>query len=134
MHLLSSKICLCFLSGILFDSCFFAKAWFLKLDCLIYQEEETQVTGVIMMMDLKGVGFSHAKNISPFYAKRIMGLLQVLGVATLLWRKGLCVPSPSNLYASGFPKYLRQFVYNLWHETICFLDMKFCGFLKKTEF
>jgi len=31
-----------------------------------------------MMMDLRGLGFGQAKNISPFYAKRITSLLQVL--------------------------------------------------------
>lgn len=41
------------------------------------QEDETQVTGIIMIADLDGLSLSHAKNISPFYAKKISGLLQV---------------------------------------------------------
>ena len=41
------------------------------------QEEETQIRGIIMLNDLKGVGFKHARSVSPFHAKRIMGLLQV---------------------------------------------------------
>ncbi|KAL4217917.1 hypothetical protein ACF0H5_022656 [Mactra antiquata] len=48
---------------------------FLTLSKLV-EDEETQVSGIIMLMDLKGMGFSHAKNISPFYAKRIASLLQ----------------------------------------------------------
>ena len=46
-------------------------------DMFVVQDEETQVNGIVMMMDLDGVGWSHAKNISPLYAKRIMGLIQV---------------------------------------------------------
>ncbi|XP_061183887.1 alpha-tocopherol transfer protein-like [Saccostrea echinata] len=42
----------------------------------IIQDEATQVNGIIMVMDLDGVGWAHARNISPFYAKRIMSLLQ----------------------------------------------------------
>ena len=30
-----------------------------------------------MMMDLTDIGWNHARNISPFYAKRVMSLLQV---------------------------------------------------------
>ncbi|XP_048727428.2 alpha-tocopherol transfer protein-like isoform X1 [Ostrea edulis] len=42
----------------------------------IIQDEATQVNGVVMVMDLEGVGWAHAKSISPFYAKRAMSLLQ----------------------------------------------------------
>ena len=35
------------------------------------------MNGVIMMMDLADIGWNQAKNISPFYAKRVMSLLQV---------------------------------------------------------
>ncbi|XP_022291415.1 alpha-tocopherol transfer protein-like isoform X2 [Crassostrea virginica] len=48
---------------------------FLTLSKLI-QEEESQVNGVLMVMDLKNVGWKHVKNISPLYSKRIMSLLQ----------------------------------------------------------
>ncbi|KAJ8322385.1 hypothetical protein KUTeg_000856 [Tegillarca granosa] len=42
----------------------------------IIQEEETQINGVRMVIDLSNIGWSHAKNISPFYAKRVSALLQ----------------------------------------------------------
>ena len=35
------------------------------------------MNGIVLCMDLQGMGFSHAKSISPFYAKRVMSLLQV---------------------------------------------------------
>lgn len=42
----------------------------------LIEDEETQVNGIILMMDLNGFGWSQGKNISPFYAKRVMGLIQ----------------------------------------------------------
>lgn len=51
------------------------KTNFLTLSKLI-QDEQTQVCGVVMMMDLTDIGWNHARNISPFYAKRVMSLLQ----------------------------------------------------------
>ncbi|KAK3602096.1 hypothetical protein CHS0354_029519 [Potamilus streckersoni] len=48
---------------------------FITLSKLI-EDEETQINGVVMIADLKGMGWNHAKNMSPFYAKRIAGLLQ----------------------------------------------------------
>ncbi|XP_021376046.1 alpha-tocopherol transfer protein-like [Mizuhopecten yessoensis] len=48
---------------------------FLTLSKLI-EEEETQVNGIVMVIDLKDLSWSHAKNVSPFYAKRISSLLQ----------------------------------------------------------
>lgn len=48
---------------------------FLTLSKLI-QDEATQVSGVVMMMDLGDIGWAQARNISPFYAKRVMSLLQ----------------------------------------------------------
>ncbi|XP_052762896.1 alpha-tocopherol transfer protein-like isoform X2 [Mya arenaria] len=51
------------------------KTNFLTLSKLV-EEEPTQVTGIVMMMDLNGMGFAQAKNISPFYAKRVASLLQ----------------------------------------------------------
>ena len=44
------------------------------------QDEENQINGIIMIMDLKGLTWKKAKSVSPFYAKRIMSLLQVGGV------------------------------------------------------
>ncbi|WAR15866.1 TTPAL-like protein [Mya arenaria] len=43
---------------------------------IMFRPEPTQVTGIVMMMDLNGMGFAQAKNISPFYAKRVASLLQ----------------------------------------------------------
>lgn len=51
------------------------KTNFLTLSKLI-QDEATQVSGVVMMMDLNDIGWNHARNIGPFYAKRVMSLLQ----------------------------------------------------------
>ena len=48
-----------------------------------YKEEESQVNGVLMVMDLKNVGWKHVKNISPLYSKRIMSLLQVRHIGSL---------------------------------------------------
>ncbi|VDI04485.1 Hypothetical predicted protein [Mytilus galloprovincialis] len=48
---------------------------FLTMSRLI-EEEETQINGLVMMMDLDGIGWAHAKSISPLYAKKFMGLIQ----------------------------------------------------------
>ncbi|XP_060066863.1 alpha-tocopherol transfer protein-like [Ylistrum balloti] len=48
---------------------------FMTLSKLI-EDEETQVNGLIMVIDLKEMGWNHAKNVSPFYAKRVASLLQ----------------------------------------------------------
>uniref|UniRef100_A0A8W8NGF0 CRAL-TRIO domain-containing protein n=2 Tax=Magallana TaxID=2171616 RepID=A0A8W8NGF0_MAGGI len=42
----------------------------------IIQDEESQINGILMIMDLKRVGWKHVKNISPLYSKRMMSLLQ----------------------------------------------------------
>nr|XP_034326775.1 alpha-tocopherol transfer protein-like [Crassostrea gigas] len=42
----------------------------------IIQDEVTQVNGLIMVTDLNGIGWAHAKNMSPLYAKRVTSLLQ----------------------------------------------------------
>ncbi|VDI25747.1 Hypothetical predicted protein [Mytilus galloprovincialis] len=42
----------------------------------LIEDEETQINGIIMVMDLDGFGWSHGKNISPLYARRVMGLIQ----------------------------------------------------------
>lgn len=43
------------------------------------KDEESQINGILMIMDLKRVGWKHVKNISPLYSKRMMSLLQVRG-------------------------------------------------------
>lgn len=48
---------------------------FLTLSKLI-EEEETQVCGVTLIVDLKDMGWHQAKNISPFFARKIATLLQ----------------------------------------------------------
>lgn len=46
--------------------------------CMVNKkDEESQINGILMIMDLKSVGWKHVKNISPLYSKRIMSLLQV---------------------------------------------------------
>lgn len=44
---------------------------------IVSQDEVTQVNGVIMVTDLNGIGWAHAKNMSPLFAKRVSSLLQV---------------------------------------------------------
>ncbi|XP_045181950.2 alpha-tocopherol transfer protein-like isoform X2 [Mercenaria mercenaria] len=51
------------------------RANFISLTKLV-EDDETQITGIIMIADLDGLSLNHAKNISPFYAKKISGLLQ----------------------------------------------------------
>lgn len=48
---------------------------FLSMRKLI-EEEETQVCGIYMIADLKNLGWHQAKNISPFFAKRVSALFQ----------------------------------------------------------
>ncbi|KAK3602090.1 hypothetical protein CHS0354_029513 [Potamilus streckersoni] len=48
---------------------------FLILSKLI-EEEDTQVNGVTILLDLNGIGWKQVKNISPLYAKRMITLLQ----------------------------------------------------------
>ncbi|KAK3087066.1 hypothetical protein FSP39_001176 [Pinctada imbricata] len=60
----------------------------------IVQDEATQVNGVLMFMDLKGIGLQHARNISPFFAKRVMSLIQeeaiqINGVLMIMDLKGI---------------------------------------------
>ncbi|XP_067937459.1 alpha-tocopherol transfer protein-like [Watersipora subatra] len=38
--------------------------------------KENQVTGVVLLMDLNGITWSHAKQANPFLAKRIMSIIQ----------------------------------------------------------
>ncbi|XP_060565186.1 alpha-tocopherol transfer protein-like isoform X3 [Ruditapes philippinarum] len=51
------------------------RANFISLTKLV-EDDKTQITGIIMIVDLDDLGLNHAKNISPFYAKKISGLLQ----------------------------------------------------------
>ncbi|KAK7488968.1 hypothetical protein BaRGS_00019772 [Batillaria attramentaria] len=48
---------------------------YLTLSKLI-EEPETQVCGIKLIMDLTDVGWNQAKNISPFFAKKIASLIQ----------------------------------------------------------
>lgn len=51
------------------------KTNYLTLSKLI-QDEETQVSGIILLADLKGVGFGHLTHTTPFFIKRVVSLLQ----------------------------------------------------------
>ncbi|KAL5014872.1 hypothetical protein ScPMuIL_009142 [Solemya velum] len=42
----------------------------------LIEDEDTQVCGIIMIIDMKDISWAHAKSMSPFYAKRISSLLQ----------------------------------------------------------
>ena len=37
-----------------------------------------QINGIIMMLDMSGMTWNHAKNFTPFAAKRMLSILQVL--------------------------------------------------------
>jgi hypothetical protein len=43
----------------------------------IVQEPETQVAGLIVVVDMNGFGFQHAKFLSPYYARRTVEVIQV---------------------------------------------------------
>ena len=50
---------------------------FVKGSTLHYQEEEAQIVGVVLVTDLKSLGWNHVRRLKPLYVKRIIGLLQV---------------------------------------------------------
>lgn len=62
------------------------RAIYLTLEKLI-QSEETQVNGIVILADYKGVSLSKASHFGPFIAKKVIGILQVwpLFVACLCW-------------------------------------------------
>lgn len=79
-----------------------------------YKEEESQVNGVLMVMDLKNVGWKHVKNISPLYSKRIMSLLQVRHTGSLNHRAaGQSSPDMTHSYCVySSPRLLKIWVSN----------------------
>lgn len=52
------------------------RAIYLTLEKLI-QPEETQVNGIVILVDYGGVGLSQASNPGPLFAKKVVGILQV---------------------------------------------------------
>jgi hypothetical protein len=52
------------------------RAVYLTLEKLI-QAEETQVNGIVILADYKGVSLSKASHFGPFIAKKVIGILQV---------------------------------------------------------
>lgn len=52
------------------------RAIYLTLEKLI-QPEETQVNGIVIMVDYTGVGLSQASNPGPLLAKKVVSILQV---------------------------------------------------------
>lgn len=52
------------------------RAIYLTLEKLI-QPEETQVNGIVILVDYGGVGLSQASNPGPLLAKKVVGILQV---------------------------------------------------------
>lgn len=51
------------------------RAIYLTLEKLI-QSEETQVNGIVILADYKGVSLSKASHFGPFIAKKVIGILQ----------------------------------------------------------
>ncbi|XP_070534837.1 alpha-tocopherol transfer protein-like isoform X2 [Ptychodera flava] len=51
------------------------KANFLSLEKLL-EDEETQVNGVVIIIDLSGLSFSHATHIGPIFAKKVTSIFQ----------------------------------------------------------
>lgn len=49
----------------------------IKLFFSYAQDEETQVNGIIAIIDMKEFGWAQAKAMSPFYAKKLNSLIQV---------------------------------------------------------
>ncbi|XP_078005974.1 alpha-tocopherol transfer protein-like isoform X3 [Phascolarctos cinereus] len=52
------------------------RAIYLTLEKLI-QSEETQVNGIVILADYKGVGLAKASHFGPFIAKKVIGILQI---------------------------------------------------------
>lgn len=77
--------------------------------CMVNKkDEESQINGILMIMDLKSVGWKHVKNISPLYSKRIMSLLQVrssLGIEWSLWLSDTESGNLLKIEACNNPKY-----------------------------
>lgn len=67
------------------------RAIYLTLEKLI-QSEETQVNGVVILADYKGVSLSKASHFGPFIARKVIGILQVWPWAPHAPAMGLCFP------------------------------------------
>lgn len=74
------------------------RAIYLTLEKLI-QSEETQVNGIVILADYKGVSLSKASHFGPFIAKKVIGILQVwpLSVVCLL-HDGFGFPQGLSVY------------------------------------
>lgn len=94
------------------------RAIYLTLEKLI-QSEETQVNGIVILADYKGVSLSKASHFGPFIAKKLIGILQVwpLCVACLCFpwdpvRLPMCCTHPtSHSYNQKNTKALWEEVY-----------------------
>lgn len=42
----------------------------------IVREEETQISGIVVLLDMNGLSLQHAKFFTPYYAKRMVELVQ----------------------------------------------------------
>lgn len=70
------------------------RAIYLTLEKLI-QSEETQVNGIVILADYKGVSLSKASHFGPFIAKKVIGILQVWFLSVMYLSCGcLSFPGP----------------------------------------
>lgn len=70
------------------------RAIYLTLEKLI-QSEETQVNGIVILADYKGVSLSKASHFGPFIAKKVIGILQVWLLSVMYLSCGcLSFPGP----------------------------------------
>ena len=49
----------------------------LTYESLLFQEEETQISGVVLVVDISEFGMVHAKNFERNYAKMVASIFQV---------------------------------------------------------
>lgn len=76
------------------------RAIYLTLEKLI-QSEETQVNGIVILADYKGVSLSKASHFGPFIAKKVIGILQVWPLFTMYLFYGYFLsPRPAHLLLS----------------------------------
>ena len=65
----------------------------------LIQSEETQVNGIVILADYKGVSLSKASHFGPFIAKKVIGILQVwLPFVTCLFCGGFGFPGALSIY------------------------------------
>lgn len=99
------------------------RAIYLTLEKLI-QSEETQVNGIVILADYKGVSLSKASHFGPFIAKKVIGILQVwlLSVMYLscgcLSFPGPCLPPvpPNTQTPPPAPPHSQDNTKALWEE------------------